>query len=56
MSPNLCIHVWDEIEDALPSAVMITHLLWALLFLKIYGMEDAMAAMVGQHGKPTGNG
>ena len=19
MSPNLCVHVWDEIEDALPS-------------------------------------
>ena len=46
MSPNLCVHVWDEIEDALPSAVMISHLLWALLFLKVYGTEDTMAVMV----------
>ena len=46
LSPNLCVHVWDEIEDALPSAMMISHLLWVLLFLKVYGMEDTMAVMV----------
>ena len=27
MSPNLCIHVWDKTEDALPSTAMIPHLL-----------------------------
>ena len=46
MSPNLCVHVWDEIEDMLPSAVMISYLLWAFLFLKVYRMVDAMAVMV----------
>ena len=47
MSPNLCVHVWDEIEDALASAAMISNLLWALLlFLIVYGMEDTMAVMV----------
>ena len=46
MSPNLCADVWDEIEDALPSGVVISHLLLALLFLKVYGMEDTMVAMV----------
>ena len=46
MSPNLCVHVWDEIEDALPSGVMICHLLWALLFLKAYSTEDTMVVMV----------
>ena len=27
MSPNQCVHVWDEIDDTLPSAMMISHLL-----------------------------
>ena len=26
ISPNLCVHVWDEIEDALPIGAMISHL------------------------------
>ena len=30
MSPNLCVHVWDEIEDVLPSATMIFYLLWVV--------------------------
>ena len=46
MSPNLCVHVWDEIEDVLPSGVMIFHLMGMLLFLKVYGTENSMAAMV----------
>ena len=46
MSPNMCVLVWDEIEDALPSGVMICHLLWALMLLKVYGMEETMAVMV----------
>ena len=46
MSPNLYVRVWDEIEDVLPSAAMIPHLLWVLLFLKVYGTEDTMAVMV----------
>ena len=46
MSPNLCVHVWDEIEDVLPGGVMICHLLCVLLFLKVYGMEDTMVVMV----------
>ena len=46
LSANLCVHVWDEIDDALPNGVMIFHLLWVLLFLKVYGTEDTMEAMV----------
>ena len=41
-----CIHVWDEFEDVLPSAVVISHLLWALVFLKVYGTEDTRVVMV----------
>ena len=46
MSPHLCVHVWDEIEDALLSGAVISHLLWALLLLKVYRIKDTMAAMV----------
>ena len=46
MSSYLCAHVWDEIDDALPSRVLISHYLWALLFLKVYGMDDTMAVML----------
>ena len=46
MSPNLCVHVWDEIKDELPSAMRIFHLLLVLLILKLYGMEDTMVVMV----------
>ena len=41
MSPYLSIHVWDE-KDALPSHGTISHLLWALLFLKVYVTETQM--------------
>ena len=46
MSPNLCVHVWDEMEGMLPRGAMISHSLWVLLFLKVYEMEDTLAAMV----------
>ena len=46
MSAYLCAHVWDEIDDALPNAAMISQLLCELLLLKVYGMEGTMAAMV----------
>ena len=46
MSAYLCVHVWDEIDTTLPNAVMLSHLLWVLLFLKVYGTEDTMVAMV----------
>ena len=46
MSTYLCVHVWDEIDDAVPNGLMIFHLLWVLLFSKVYRTEDAMAAMV----------
>ena len=42
----LCVHVWDEIDDTLTNGAMISHLLWALLFLKVYGTEDTMVVMV----------
>ena len=32
MSAFLCVDVWDEIDDALPIGVMLSHLLWALPF------------------------
>ena len=54
MSPNLCVHVWDEVEDALPSGTMISHVLWALLLLKVYGTEDTRVVMVWT--TSTGNG
>ena len=36
MCVYLCVHEWDEIDDALPNGTMISHLLWALLSLKLY--------------------
>ena len=35
-----------HLHDVLPKGVMIFHLLWTLLFLKVYGTEDTMVAMV----------
>ena len=32
MSSYLCVHVWDEIDDALPNGAMIFHLLLVFLF------------------------
>ena len=46
VSAYLCVQEWDEIEEALPWEVMISHLLWTLLFLKVYGAEETMVAMV----------
>ena len=46
MSAYLCIHVWDEIDDALSNGAMISHLLWALVFLKVQGMEAVVVVMV----------
>ena len=51
VSPSLCVDVWDEIEDVLPSRGTISHLLWVLLFLKVYGKEDTMVVMVWTYRK-----
>ena len=45
MSAYRCVHVWDEIDDALPNGAMLFHLLWVLLFLKVYRTEDTIVAM-----------
>jgi hypothetical protein len=39
----------SEDDDSSPEGSP-EHLLWALLFLKIYGHEPEMARLVGEHG------
>ena len=45
ISPSLCVHVWDEIAESLPDGAYCFHLLWGLLFLKVYGVEDTMVSL-----------
>jgi hypothetical protein len=40
--PLTCSRVWTMCIDAFPRGVLTMHLLWALLFLKIYETEDVL--------------
>ena len=44
LTPSLCVHVWDEIENLLPRGGKPFHLLWGLLYLKVYASEDVLVA------------
>ena len=39
------MHVWDEIENLLPRGGKPVHLLWGLLYLKVYASEDVLVAI-----------
>ena len=56
VDPAVVVEVWDLIQvpfidDGDLSGADPKHLLWALLFLRKYGDESEMAALVGKDGK-----
>ena len=51
-TPTVCLIIWerlDPFESILPyhRGVQFKHLLWALLFMKIYGTEHLHTSLVG---------
>lgn len=49
VSPRICRRVWMLLcqHDLVPDGGLIVHLLWALMFLKVYSIEEVLAAKVG---------
>jgi hypothetical protein len=45
--PNVCCDFWERLQSRRPKCVMPKHLLWGILFLKVYGTEDILRNMVG---------
>jgi hypothetical protein len=43
VSPGTCAICWNLIEHKLPRNLVYTHLLWALMFLKVYGTESVLS-------------
>jgi hypothetical protein len=43
-SPGVCAVCWNMIEGRLPGNFFYTHLLWALLYLKVYATESVLAS------------
>ena len=46
-TPNIIYLIWQNIEPSLASESRYFHLLWALMFLKLYNNENVSAGMVG---------
>ena len=44
--PVIVSIIWASLESRLPASTFI-HLLWALLFLKVYATESVLSGMVG---------
>lgn len=44
---DLCVTLWNWIDDDLPKSAFYYHLLWALLFLKTYDSFAVLAGAVG---------
>ena len=51
-----CSRLWSLLDDRLPHGAAPRHLLWALLFLKLYATEHVDAALAGVDEKPLGSG
>eukprot|EP00171_Calliarthron_tuberculosum_P006568 IDg6568t1 len=47
VSPRVCATVWNLITSDLPPHASPKHLLWGLLFLKLYASENVHARIVG---------
>ncbi len=45
-TPGSCAYIWQEIEKH-DENLKYFHLLWALLFLKLYDSEEVLSGMVG---------
>lgn len=46
-SPGVCAILWNDIKPVLPGYLQFTHLLWALMFLKVYASESVLASKIG---------
>lgn len=46
-SPSVCSRAWSLISHTLPNGSRPIHLLWSLLFLKIYANEAVNSALTG---------
>ena len=44
--PGVALKVWNLILEDFPEESMI-HMMWVLMFLKMYGKENAMSSMAG---------
>ena len=47
MSEDVCAHIWNAIRFDLPTGAKPKHLLYGLLFMKVYSIEHVHANMVG---------
>lgn len=49
VSPRVVAAIWKRIDrrDLAPAEFLPSHLLWTLLFLKLYSCEDVLASLVG---------
>lgn len=45
-TPLVCARLWELVLENVPPAGRPKHLLWALLFLKVYAIEHVNAALV----------
>ena len=57
-SPHVCVQLWDLLnpfEEMAPDnpGLQVEHLLWALLFLKLYAEESVHCGLVGGVDKKT---
>jgi hypothetical protein len=53
-SPIICSIVWDKIEEArqtMPQGAKPIHLLWAMMFVKLYCCEEVNASLAGYFGR-----
>ena len=46
-----CAVLWDELLSTMPDDSRPIHLLWCLLFIKVYGTEDVKSVITGAHPK-----
>lgn len=47
VTSEMCSVLWEEIENKRPPDVRTIHLLWAGLFLKVYGKMDVLSTIAG---------
>jgi hypothetical protein len=45
IGPDVCGHVWTHLSCHKPPKTRPKHLLWTLLFLKVYGTETALSVI-----------
>ena len=48
-TPQICEKLWKMLDpcDQINERAKLKHLLWALLFMKIYGTESVLSSLVG---------